>query len=269
MIMKLSRVDHPYHLVDPSPWPLVASISLLVLTVGATSYFHYFYQGFSLLFFGLFGILFSMVVWWRDVIREGSFEGRHTLAVQRGLRLGVILFVVSEVLFFFSFFWAVFHSSLAPVASIGYMWPPVGISLFSPWGIPFVNTMILLSSGATITVAHHELVLGQRKADTCNYLLFTIILGFLFFLLQAFEYTSAPFHLSDGIFGTTFFVSTGFHALHIIVGMIFLIVCYFRLEADQMPADHHLGFEAAALYWHFVDVVWLFLFCCVYWWGGL
>ena len=205
-----------------------------------------------------------MFVWWRDIVREGTFEGAHTKKVQAGLRLGVILFIVSEVMFFFSFFWTFFHSSLAPAIEIGQSWPPLEISVLSPWGIPLLNTVILLTSGATITVCHHGIVWGAKKISV-QYLGLTIGLAFFFILFQAFEYLNAPFTISDSVYGSIFFMTTGFHGFHVAIGTIYLIVCYFRLSADHFTRTHHIGFLGAAWYWHFVDVVWLFLFIIVYW----
>jgi cytochrome c oxidase subunit 3 len=190
----------------------------------------------------------------------------HTKAVQRGLKMGVVLFIVSEVMFFFAFFWAYFHSSLAPAIEIGSIWPPVGITVFSPWGVPLLNTLILLLSGVTITYAHHALTLGNRFY-LVDGLAFTILLAVIFTFLQAFEYRTAPFNISDGIYGSTFFMATGFHGFHVIIGTTFIVVCLMRVH--HFTKQHHVGFEAAAWYWHFVDVVWLFLFVSIYFWGSL
>jgi cytochrome c oxidase subunit 3 len=208
-----------------------------------------------------------MAAWWRDVIIEGTFEGHHTQAVQKGLRLGVILFIASEVMFFFSFFWAFFHSSLAPTPEIGSVWPPLGIETIDAWGIPLLNTIILLTSGATITWAHHAIIVGSRQ-NILYSLILTISLAIFFTFIQAFEYIESSFTISDSVYGTTFFLLTGFHGIHVIVGTIFIIVGTFRTIKHHFTKQNHFGFEAAAWYWHFVDVVWLFLFIVVYWWGG-
>lgn len=257
---------HPFHLVTPSPWPIFASIAALLLTIGSVMFMHgYVFGGFFL--FIAFAYLIGVVsFWWRDVIREATFEGMHTLRVQRGLKIGVALFIVSEVMFFFAFFWAFFHSSLAPSVEIGSIWPPVGITCFDPWGIPLLNTFILLLSGVTITYTHHALVLGQARLVVDGFLL-TIFLAFSFTCFQIFEYLNAPFNISDGIYGSTFFMATGFHGLHVLIGTIFIVVCFGRYT--HFTRVHHVGFEAAAWYWHFVDVVWLFLFVTIYWWGSL
>jgi cytochrome c oxidase subunit 3 len=259
--------NHPFHLVDPSPWPIFASISTFLTTIGGVMYMHAYIGGGYVLAFGISMILYSMYVWWRDVIREGTFSGHHTLAVQTGLRYGMILFIVSEVMFFFAFFWAFFHSSLAPTVEIGAVWPPKGIDVINPWEIPFLNTIILLSSGASVTWAHHAILAGYRQ-QALYALAVTIVLAFIFTAFQGYEYTEAPFTISDGVYGSTFYMATGFHGLHVLIGTIFLAVCWARLFNYHFTKTHHLGFEAAALYWHFVDVVWLFLFVAVYYWGG-
>lgn len=259
---------HPFHLVDPSPWPLYTAFSLLGLTTGIVMYFHGYIGGGYLLSLSLIIVLICMFSWFRDITREATFQGHHTRAVQKGLRLGMILFIASEVMFFFGFFWAFFHSSLVPTIEIGAIWPPKGILVLNPFEVPLVNTLILLLSGATVTWAHHAIVAGLYN-QAVRALVATILLGLLFTGLQAFEYIEASFGLSDGIYGTTFYLATGFHGFHVIVGTIFLFVCCLRLCAKHFANDHHFGFEAAAWYWHFVDVVWLFLFVTIYWWGGM
>ncbi|HEY4874958.1 MAG TPA: cytochrome c oxidase subunit 3, partial [Puia sp.] len=209
-----------------------------------------------------------MSIWWRDVIREATFEGMHTRIVQRGLRLGFVLFIVSEVMFFFAFFWAFFHSSLAPTIQIGSIWPPAGIEVFNPFGIPFYNTYILLLSGVTITITHHAMINGDARIAKLNFLK-TIFLACMFTSLQVFEYLEAPFTIADGIYGSTFYMATGFHGMHVIIGTIFIAVCFVRLIFSHFTKQHHIGFEAATWYWHFVDVVWLFLFVSIYWWGSI
>lgn len=264
----LSNQRHTFHLVDPSPWPFVAATAAFIMLNGSVMYFHSFPGGSSLMFFGLFLVIATMAIWWRDVIREGTFEGHHTLIVQKGLRYGMLLFIVSEVMFFFAFFWAFFHSSLAPTVEIGSIWPPEGIHPFNPMEVPLLNTIILLSSGITVTWAHHALISGFRF-EAIYGLILTILLAILFTGLQAFEYLEASFNIADGIYGSTFFMATGFHGFHVIIGTLFLTVCLFRAIKYHFTPRHHFGFEAAAWYWHFVDVVWLFLFVTIYWWGTL
>jgi len=258
---------HPFHLVDPSPWPFVGAMSTLMTTIGAAMYMHSFVGGAYLLPLGIIMVMVSMIVWWRDVIREATFEGHHTYIVQKGLRLGMILFITSEVLFFAAFFWAFFHSSLVPTIEIGAVWPPKGIQALNQWEVPLLNTVILLSSGATVTWAHHSIVAGDRNGAILG-LLLTVILALIFTALQGLEYYEAPFTIADSVYGSTFFLATGFHGLHVIIGTIFLTVCLIRLINYHFTKHHHFGFEAAAWYFHFVDVVWLFLFVSIYWWGA-
>ena len=258
---------HPYHLVDPSPWPLFASFACFVSTVGGVMYMHAYDGGSTVLTLGITMILYSMCIWWRDVVRESTFQGIHTSAVQIGLRYGMILFIVSEIMFFLAFFWAFFHSSLSPTQEIGAVWPPKGILVLNPWEIPFLNTIILLSSGAAVTWAHHA-ILTSHGSQATTALVITLLLAIIFTGFQGFEYVTAPFNISDGIYGSCFFLATGFHGFHVIVGTIFLSVCLVRIVRRHFTKNHHFGFEAAAWYWHMVDVVWLFLFVCIYYWGG-
>ena len=258
---------HPFHLVDPSPWPLVASTAAFGATSGGVLQMHGYTGGGSFLTFSLLFLVTSMFIWWRDIIREGTFEGQHTSIVQLGLRFGVILFIVSEVMFFLAFFWAFFWASLAPVPEIGSVWPPQGIEVLSPWEVPFLNTLILLSSGASVTWAHHAIICGNRH-ETINAMILTIALAILFTALQGFEYVNATFSISDSIYGATFYMATGFHGLHVLIGTMALAVMLVRIVLYHFTKQHHFGFEAAAMYWHFVDVVWLFLFISVYYWGG-
>lgn len=258
-------IRHPYHLVDESPWPLVSTLGALFLTLGLVKWFHT--NAPSLILLGLSIILMRMRQWWKDVRREGSFQGSHSRFVELGLRYGMILFISSEVLFFMSFFWAFFHRRLAPTVELGSIWPPLGIVPFNPLQVPLLNTIILLSSGISVTWAHHSLMAGDHSAAIKG-LGITVALGIYFTLLQAFEYYEASFRIADRVFGTTFFVATGFHGLHVIIGTIFLLVCLIRLSRGVFRPLHHFGFEAAAWYWHFVDVVWLFLYVTIYWWGG-
>ncbi len=256
---------HPYHLVDPSPWPIVGALAAGVLTSGAVFFMHGY--GWELMALGFIGVLLVMFVWWRDVIREAVYGGYHNPIVQIGLRYGMALFIASEVMFFAAFFWAFFSAALFPTAATGGVWPPKGIHPFNPFEIPFLNTLILLTSGTTVTWAHHALLEGNRKG-LIRGLAVTVFLGICFTSLQAYEYSHAAFGFKDGIYPSTFFMATGFHGVHVMIGTTFLAVCLFRAMAGQFRPDHHFGLEAAAWYWHFVDVVWLFLFICVYWWGG-
>jgi len=258
---------HGFHLVDPSPWPLISAFGAFMLTFGFAMYMHGYTGGGFLWRFGLLMILFMMFVWWRDIVREGTFEGQHTKQVQDGLKMGMLLFIVSEIMFFFAFFWGFFHSSFNPSHALGGVWPPMGIAVLDPWAIPLLNTIILLTSGATITVCHHSIVAGLKKQAAIS-LEVTIFLAIIFTALQGYEYVTAPFSISDGVYGSTFYMATGFHGFHVFIGTCFLTVCLIRLYMNHFTREHHFGFEAAAWYWHFVDVVWLFLFVTIYWWGS-
>jgi cytochrome c oxidase subunit 3 len=259
---------HSFHLVDPSPWPIIAAFSAFMLTFGSVLYMHGYFGGSFLLRFGFLMILFMMFCWWGDVVREGTFEGQHTLKVQSGLRIGMLLFIISEIMFFFAFFWAFFHSSFNPSIAIGGVWPPAFLIILDPWKIPYLNTIILLSSGASITWSHYSIILGSKTHSLIS-LFITIFLAVIFTGLQGLEYVTAPFTISDGIYGSTFYMATGFHGFHVVVGTCFILVCLIRLYLNHFTRTHHFGFEAAAWYWHFVDVVWLFLFITIYWWGSL
>lgn len=261
------RTAHSYHLVDPSPWPLVSSLGAFMLTSGGVLYMHKYIGGWELFSTGFTLILYTMYTWWRDIIREATFEDTHSVAVQKGLRLGMILFIVSEIMFFFAFFWAFFHSSIAPAYNIGGVWPPKAISTISTFTVPLTNTFILLSSGATVTWAHHAL-LARAKKHTLVALIITLTLASLFTCLQGVEYVNAPFNISDGIYGSCFYLATGFHGFHVFIGTIAIFVSFIRIILNHFTNKHHFGFESAIWYWHFVDVVWLFLFINVYWWSN-
>nr|YP_010535103.1 cytochrome c oxidase subunit III [Aelia sibirica]UYA97070.1 cytochrome c oxidase subunit III [Aelia sibirica] len=262
--MKMHK-NHPYHLVDYSPWPLTGSIGAMTVTSGMVLWFHK--NEMYLFYLGLAILLLTMIQWWRDIIREATFQGHHTIKVTSGLKIGMILFIISEIFFFISFFWSFFHSSLAPAVEIGMTWPPSGIMVFNPMEIPLLNTMILLCSGMTVTWAHHSLM-NNNHLETTKSLIMTVMLGMYFTILQAYEYMEASFCISDSIYGSCFYMATGFHGLHVIIGTIFLMVCLMRHMKCHFSMNHHFGFEAAAWYWHFVDVVWLFLYISIYWWGS-
>nr|BCO16587.1 cytochrome oxidase subunit 3 [Crossobamon orientalis] len=261
----MTHQAHPYHMVDPSPWPLTGAAAALLMTSGLAMWFHY---GLTLpMNIGLALMLLTSYQWWRDVVREGTFQGHHTKPVQKGLRYGMVLFITSEVFFFLGFFWAFYHSSLAPTPDLGGQWPPKGITPLNPFEVPLLNTAVLLASGVTVTWAHHAIMTGKRT-EALQSLALTITLGLYFTALQALEYKEASFTIADATYGSTFFVATGFHGLHVIIGTTFLLICLFRQAAFHFTTNHHFGFEAAAWYWHFVDVVWLFLYISIYWWGS-
>nr|YP_010631652.1 cytochrome c oxidase subunit III [Propomacrus bimucronatus]AFQ62293.1 cytochrome c oxidase subunit III [Cheironitis sp. MJTNT-2012]WBP61430.1 cytochrome c oxidase subunit III [Propomacrus bimucronatus] len=257
--------NHPFHLVDISPWPILGAFSAMITMIGIIKWFHMFDN--KLFILGTLIMMMIMYQWWRDISREGTFQGLHTYPVTMGLRWGMILFITSEVFFFISFFWAFFHSSLSPTIELGMTWPPKGIIPFNPLQIPLLNTLILLTSGLTVTWAHHGFM-ENNYTQSFQGLALTVLLGVYFTMLQAYEYIEAPFTIADSVYGSTFFVATGFHGLHVIIGTTFLLVCLLRHLNNHFSCIHHFGFEAAAWYWHFVDVVWLFLYISIYWWGS-
>ncbi|MDA8233175.1 MAG: cytochrome c oxidase subunit 3 [Magnetospirillum sp.] len=256
---------HPYHLVEPSPWPATGAIGAFVLAYGAVTFFHdrakpwVMLAGFAL-------VLFTMAMWWRDVIREAQIQRAHTPVVRRGLRVGMGLFIASEVMFFVAFFWAFFNSASKTNPQIT-QWPPASIHPLHTWSIPFLNTLVLLSSGLAVNWAHHSLRQGNRDGLVRG-LLLAVVLGLCFLSLQAYEYGNAAFGFTQGIYPSVFYMATGFHGFHVFVGACFLTVCLLRARRGDFTPGQHVGFEAAAWYWHFVDVVWLFLFVWVYWWGN-
>ena len=258
---------HPFHLVSPSPWPLYTSISLFALTTSAVLTIHGFSIANNFLMSAFLVLIFSMSFWWRDVISEGTYIGNHTLAVQKGLNMGVALFIVSEALFFLAIFWAFFHSALSPTVELGAQWPPKGIQAINPFELPLLNTVILLSSGVTVTYAHHSLIQGNRRSALKG-IIMTVILAFIFTGFQFIEYTVSSFTISDGIYGSAFYFGTGFHGLHVMIGTAFIAVGLWRVIAYHSTDNHHLGLESSILYWHFVDVVWLFLYISIYYWGS-
>ncbi|MDX1540131.1 MAG: cytochrome c oxidase subunit 3 [Geminicoccaceae bacterium] len=267
-------VHHDYHLVDPSPWPAIGSVAAFILVAGGLMYMHEVGGWQLVLLLGFLGVITTMFFWWRDVVQE-SRHGDHTGVVSYGLRMGMVLFITSEVLFFFAFFWAYFWGAIYhpdPAAVADYTWLPEGAHPVPTWDIPLLNTLILLLSGTTVTWAHHAVREGDN-ATGAKALALTVTLGVIFTGFQAYEYVHTiyareGFTISDGIFGSTFYMATGFHGFHVIIGTTFLLVCTMRAWYGHFRADKHIGLEAAAWYWHFVDVVWLFLFVWVYWWGG-
>ena len=265
--------NHPYHLVNPSPWPLLTSFSMLTLVVGAAMSLHKMGIGHLVVLAGFVFTAACCFFWWRDVIREGIRDHSHTPAVSHGLRLGMALFIASEVMFFVCFFWAYFGAAFFPHAPVSPddvwaikagVWPPENIIPFDAFDLPFMNTLILLLSGTTVTWAHAALLEGNNR-DVIRALTCTVILGVLFTCCQAYEYTHAAFGLKEGKYASTFYLATGFHGVHVIIGTVFLAVNLIRAKRGTLNPNQHLGFEFAAWYWHFVDVVWLFLFIGIYW----
>jgi heme/copper-type cytochrome/quinol oxidase subunit 3 len=257
---------HPFHIVDASPWPLVTAFSAFFMVFGLVLYMHSFFLGLQLFSLGFIAVVINASFWWRDTVREGTFEGQHSSYVRHGLRFGMILFIASEVMLFFAFFWGFFHASLNPVPEIGCVWPPKGIHVINPWEIPLLNTTLLLTSGASLTWAHSAMFSGSAK-ELISGLILTIILASIFTAFQVYEYRNADFNINDGVYGSTFYMLTGLHGAHVIIGTIFLCVSLYRSIQHHFTRQVHVGFEAAAWYWHFVDVVWIFLFIAVYAWG--
>ncbi len=282
------NVNHDYHIIDPSPWPLFGSIGGLITAIGAIAWMrslsggdfviagaNFAAAGPWIFYLGIALVLYVMYAWWADTVKE-AHQGDHTPVVALHLRYGMLLFITSEVMFFVAWFWAFFDASLFPgevaqfsrVEHTGGVWPPQGIEVLDPWHLPLFNTVILLLSGTTVTWAHHALIEDDRP--TLKWMLFiTVILGILFSFVQGYEYAEAPFTFSESIYGATFFMATGFHGFHVLVGTIFLLVCLIRAMMGHFKPEQHFGFEAAAWYWHFVDVVWLFLFCAIYVWASV
>jgi cytochrome c oxidase subunit 3 len=270
--------NHDYHILAPSPWPIIGSFSALGMAAGGIMWMHDVAGGGWIFLAGLAGVLFTMFSWWSDVIKE-AHSGDHTPVVQLHLRYGMILFIASEVMFFVGWFWAWFDFSLFPrpiqyvdgavevlATGIG-QWPPKGLEVLNAFELPLLNTLILLCSGCTVTWAHHALIHGDREGLKKG-LWLTILLGALFSAIQAYEYAHAPFGFGGITYSSAFYMATGFHGFHVLIGTIFLIVCLIRAYRGDFTPRQHFGFEAAAWYWHFVDVVWLFLFVAVYVWGG-
>ena len=257
--------NHDYHILQPSIWPLLSAGSAFLLLFGTVLFFHDYSP--ALMVVGLLAVLYCMYGWWSEVISE-SKVGDHTPVVQIGLRYAVIMFIASEVMFFAAWFWTFFKHALYPMEASGGVWPPTGIETFDPWHLPLINTLILLCSGAACTWAHHALVHENDRKGLKNGLILSIALGALFTVFQIYEYGHASFGFSGNIYGASFFMATGFHGAHVLIGTIFLAVCLIRVLKGHFTQEKHIGFEAAAWYWHFVDVVWLFLFAAVYIWGG-
>lgn len=261
---KIIKLYQPFHLVTLRPWPLLTSFRVILILVGSMNWFNNF--EIWIIIIGVTFTIICVIQWWRDVIRESKFQGFHTFKVVEGLKLGILLFIISEVFFFIRIFWCYFHIFLSPRIEIGGLWPPKNIISFNPYFIPLLNTIILLSSGISITWCHHSLI-NRNKTERVGSLFLTIFLGLVFSLIQYIEYKNASFSIADSVYGSIFFISTGFHGLHVLIGTIFLIVNFFRILRGDFSSIHHFGFEAAAWYWHFVDVVWLFLYLLVYFWA--
>lgn len=256
--------NHPFHLVTIRPWPLLISINLLFSFLGLLKWFNFF--NIDLYIIRNLSLILILYQWWRDVIRERTFQGYHTSYIKKNLKIRIILFITSEIFFFISLFWAYFHFSLSPRIEIGRNWPPKGIQILNPFNIPLLNSIILISSGITISWSHNSILLNKFKSSFYA-LTNTLILGVLFTFYQYIEYHEIPFTISDSCFGSIFFLTTGFHGIHVIIGTLFLFICWIRIILNHFSKNHHFGYEAAIWYWHFVDIVWLFVYTWIYWWS--
>lgn len=259
----MNKHTNPFHLVRLSPWPLLGSLGLLELFRSFAGWI--ILNRVEFFIFRVFMCITIFFQWWRDIIREGEYQGFHVSQIVIMLRYRFLIFIISELFFFISFFWSYFHSIFNPPLECGRCWPPQGVTPFEPYGIPIINSFILVSSGMTVTVSHHLILMGEDKWRKC-FIFYTVFLGIVFTILQRLEYYYATFSISDSVYGSLFFLITGFHGIHVIVGSLFLIYCYYRMNEKHFLPYHHVGFEAASWYWHFVDVVWLFLYIIVYWW---
>lgn len=265
---------HNWHIVNLSPWPLFVAWDLFILPIGLVCFFQGYKYGLFIFFFGFLFLFILLFNWFRDIVIEGTIEGYHTKCVKRSFVIIFLLFIFSEVMFFVAFFWAYFHSNLAPTHNLGLIWPPKGcLSLMiHPFDFPFLNTLLLLLSGFTLTLGHHYLKAEDTIENRNNVFysfLVTIGLGVIFMIIQCIEYVTANFNISYNIWGSTFYMCTGFHGFHVIIGLIFLIVMCIRFSLKHFSRSRHIGFEVAAWYWHFVDVVWIFLFFSIYLFGSI
>nr|YP_010878965.1 cytochrome c oxidase subunit III [Batracomorphus extentus]WHE42617.1 cytochrome c oxidase subunit 3 [Batracomorphus extentus] len=256
--------NQKFHMVNNSPWPILTSFSLMSMTISSVMWMHK--NNVYTMILSMIMIMLVSWQWWRDIIRESTFQGMHNKKIIKLMKWGMMMFILSEIMFFISFFWTFFHMSLSPSAEIGLNWPPMGIKPMKPMNIPLLNTVILMSSGVSITLAHN-FILNKMFNKTIKSMTITILLGIYFSMIQLYEYMECSFSISDSVFGSTFFLMTGFHGIHVIVGTMFLLVSTIRMKSLHFSQSHMVGFEASAWYWHFVDVVWLMLYISVYWWG--
>jgi len=264
----MQKFSHPFHLANPSPWPLLVSILLLssVITLVSLISFKKLNRFFLLVLISM--VLISSLLWWKDVKRESNYLGEHSNIMINLLKFRIVLFIVSEVMFFVRFFWAFFHLRISPDIVLGGVWPPSGITIFNPIGMPLINSLVLLSSGCTVTWSHHFFIQKNVKGGALQ-LIFTIMLGVIFSTLQGVEYYNSNFCFSDSCYGSAFFLTTGFHGIHVLIGSMFLLFTLSSITFLENSNFHFISFDLSAWYWHFVDVVWLFLYSAIYWWGSL
>nr|YP_009256117.1 cytochrome c oxidase subunit III [Rediviva intermixta]AKS40060.1 cytochrome c oxidase subunit III [Rediviva intermixta] len=263
MKLLMMNSNHPFHMVTVSPWPFMMSMNIFNLLMSMVNWMYM--NLYWLLIISLMSNFLVMFQWWRDVVRESTFQGFHTYFIVKMMKSSMILFIISELFFFISFFWTYIHSSVSPAVEIGMLWPPKNIDMINPYSIPLLNSFILVSSGFSITWSHYSLLMNN-KLDMIISLMITIFLSIYFSLVQSIEYCNLPFSYNDSVFGSIFFMSTGFHGLHILIGTVFMLICLIRVLLNHFSYIHHFNFEAASWYWHFVDIIWLLLYFLIYWW---
>lgn len=259
------KINQPYFILNISPWPILIALNSFNLIISNIIIFNFKFNNTRILNLTL--IIIISILWWRDIIRERTFQGNHNFYIINLIKLRIILFIISEIFLFISFFWNFLHNSLSPSIELGLNWPPKNINFFNPLLIPLLNTVILLTSRFTITLTHFYL-LNNSKSQSIKFINLTIILSLYFLILQGLEYKQANFTFSDSIFGSSFYIATGFHGLHVIIGTIFLIINLLRIIKIHISYIHHIRFELAAWYWHFIDIIWLFLYITFYWWNN-
>lgn len=266
-ILIILKQRHFFHILLPSMLPFIMAFNLFCLLL-STVFFMHGYKIEEYVLITLINLIYILMIWVWEIIKEGTYEGMHTKVVQKNLKFGFILFIITEIMFFFGFFWAFFHSSLSPGIEIGCVWPAVSIEPINPWKLPLLNTCLLLLSGIFITICHMYIKIGDNSGKIYENYIYTLLCGLIFTLIQIYEYIKASFTIADGIYGSIFYILTGFHGLHVLIGSFFIIICFVRTIIGHFNKDHHVGFECAAWYWHFVDVVWLFLYMWIYIWGS-
>jgi cytochrome c oxidase subunit 3 len=268
--LRIRKLKYYAFIPSASPWPFLTSETLFCFLLGILLWFHYFIFALSYLAYATIALSLILSFWCKDLIAEGQYMGVYLIKNMRCIRLGFKLFIVSEVMFFFALFWAYFHFSLNPSIWIGAMWPPFGMKTISPWGLPLLNTMVLLMSGVTLTLVQKTIIrnMGLARAYAIKWFMVTLFLAVSFLLIQRYEFIHAPFSINDSVYGSIFFLITGTHGLHVIAGTGFLFVCFMRVVARHFYQENALALDLAAMYWHFVDIVWILVFLIVYWWGG-
>nr|CAD5105744.1 cytochrome c oxidase subunit 3 [Singhiella simplex] len=256
--------NHFFHLVTHSPWPILVALNLLNLGTAIVGMIVY--SDYALMMISIIVLIAISSQWWRDIIREALYEGTRSVKINQTMGLGMLFFIVSEVWFFISFFWSYFYYSLSPDFTIGMAWPAHGIQPMSFMDIPLLNTLTLLTSGFFVTWSHHALVNHDYKQASLA-LCLSILSGLYFVIIQAYEYMNSTFSFNDSVFGNSFYILTGFHGIHVMIGLIFISISWFRMVSIQFSPSSFHGYEYSIWYWHFVDLVWLFLYTFLYWWG--